>query len=177
MPNTATLSLPYPPPTGVAPDVPFYLQQLAEAVEAKLLPAVKPDHAVVRSTVNQSIPDSTVTTIVYGSTESSSGVAVNLAAGTITVAKAGLYQIQGAVSYSANATGIRYANVMVNGTEQLASGIPGGTGGYPTAQVAGLKRLAAGDVVTLTALQTSGGALNTGVPKERTRLSILRVGD
>jgi hypothetical protein len=39
MPNTPALSLPYPPPTGVAPDVPYYLQQLAEAVEAVITDA------------------------------------------------------------------------------------------------------------------------------------------
>lgn len=34
MPNTPKYALPYPGP-GVAPDVPVYMQQLAEAVEAK----------------------------------------------------------------------------------------------------------------------------------------------
>ena len=177
MPTTPALALPYPPPTGVAPDVPYYMQQLAEAVEAKLVPAVKPDHALVRATVNQSLPDATTVTIVYGATLSSSGVTVNLAAGTLTVSKAGLYQCNGAVSYAGGAAGIRYAIITVNGAEELASGIPGGTGGYPTVTVAGLVKLAAGDVVRLIANQSSGGALNTGTPKERTRMSLMRVSD
>lgn len=36
MPETPLYGLPYPPAVGVAPDVPYYLQQLAEAVEAVL---------------------------------------------------------------------------------------------------------------------------------------------
>lgn len=37
MPNTPARALPYPPPTGVAPDVPYWAQALAEAVEAALV--------------------------------------------------------------------------------------------------------------------------------------------
>lgn len=36
MPTTPR-GLPYPSPTGVAPDVPYYMQQLAEEVESKFL--------------------------------------------------------------------------------------------------------------------------------------------
>ncbi|HMT33668.1 MAG TPA: hypothetical protein PKA99_13650 [Dermatophilaceae bacterium] len=36
MPTTPALAIPYPPPTGVAPDVPYHLQQTAERLEAIL---------------------------------------------------------------------------------------------------------------------------------------------
>lgn len=36
MGSTAVNGFPYPPETGVLPDVPYWLQQLAEAIEAKM---------------------------------------------------------------------------------------------------------------------------------------------
>lgn len=88
---------------------------------------------------------------------------------TITVPDAGFYQLAGWVQFAANATGVRFAQITVNGSTVVddARNSPNTTFGLSL----GIgKLLAGGDAIGLVAAQTSGGNLNvTG------RLSVVRV--
>lgn len=177
MPNTPKYALPYPPPTGVSPDVPYYMQQLAEGVEAQLDYARDPHHAIIRPNVTQSVPNATGTRMVTNVTTSVESMTVNHAAGSVTTTRAGLYLVAAAVGWAANGTG--YRAVILNqgavniGTQAAQAFTPGGN----FEQVTALVRAAIGDVFTVDLYQSSGGALSTFGFADRTFLSVARLGD
>lgn len=73
----------------------------------------------------------------------------------------GVYSIGGCVGFLANATGVRYAYIVVNGATTIALNTAPATSAIDTrVTVACDYLLAAGDYVELGAYQNSGGALN-----------------
>lgn len=84
---------------------------------------------------------------------------------TVPSGKAGTYRIRGHAFFAANATGIRFACLLKNGSKVRGSAtrtlVPGSTGGISCWAEATIP-LAVGDYVELGVYQTSGGSLTIG---------------
>lgn len=182
MPSTPTHALRYPV-LGDAPNVPLDIQRLAEDVEreltemdALLITAQEeaPHYANVRPSATQNIANNSAVVITFGTNDGSNGMTVNLAAGTVTATKAGVYVVAASINFAANSTGVRTATILISDSSKAANAIGGFTGGYNVPAVAWTGYLAVGATVSLQATQTSGGTLATG-PVDRTFLSVARV--
>lgn len=79
----------------------------------------------------------------------------------ITVRTAGVYHATAYISFAANASGIRKANIRLNGATDLAGMSSAAVSGLATEFSLARSRLfAANDYIELTCFQNSGGALN-----------------
>lgn len=79
----------------------------------------------------------------------------------LTCKTAGKYLIIGNITYAANATGVRNADIRLNGTNYIASSrIHASTAATVGVQVSAVCELNANDYVELMAYQSSGGALD-----------------
>lgn len=124
----------------------------------------KPSCRVYKSSA-QSITTGTNTAITFDSERFDNGgmhsTSVNTSRITIPTGGGGIYLIGGAISWAANATGVRYVSVYLNGTTHL--GISEDTSVTATDHymtVSTLYALSAGDYVELVVQQSSGGNLN-----------------
>jgi hypothetical protein len=87
----------------------------------------------------------------------------------------GLYSIHGTVTFDANATGVRYAMLRINGVDQEATNgsLPGQAASAISVHThPGKLFLADGDYVELVAYQNSGGNLNTYVGSDYARSAL-----
>jgi hypothetical protein len=121
---------------------------------------------VFRSTA-QSIPASTATAISFDTERYDlDNVWVVGAPTRFTIAKAGMYQLSGHLTFAASTSGTtRLARIMLNGTTVLAeAGMVGATLASVAVQVnvATVQQLAVGDYVELQAYHTATAALNVG---------------
>jgi hypothetical protein len=103
----------------------------------------------------QSIPDFSTTRVLFGNAKDVSGVAADAAAGTITIQTAGTYLITGRVMWVLNNNGYRQANINVGNAELATNQINGHAFNVVTA----VARLEPGQVVSLSARQSSGAPL------------------
>lgn len=90
----------------------------------------------------------------------------SLSGGVITVANAGIYNITFALAFGGNVTGTRSAHVILgSGRTYRVTNPAHPTGSAVTTAIVSLGsiNLAAGETITLQALQNSGGALNVNV--------------
>lgn len=117
------------------------------------------------STAATSLTDGSVTAITAGWTGSEAvGVGAGkyfsaLASGAWTVAIDGTFHLIASASFASNGTGRRGVFLYVNGAEVRRVAVHGGSSGVSTVQISDYLNLVAGDVITIRALQTSGGAL------------------
>lgn len=81
----------------------------------------------------------------------------------IAVGQAGFYCVTANIAFAANATGRRTLTIAVNGADAGSVNVLAAPAGSTILSVSTNLYLAAGDLVTMTALQQSGGALNTAV--------------
>jgi hypothetical protein len=81
----------------------------------------------------------------------------------IAVGQAGFYCVTANIAFAANATGRRLVSIAVNGTEVTSTSVMAAPTGSTILCATTNLYLAAGDLVTMSAIQTSGGALNTVV--------------
>jgi hypothetical protein len=81
----------------------------------------------------------------------------------ITIGQAGFYAVSANIAFAANATGRRVLGINVNGSDAGGISILASPAGATTLSVSTNLYLAAGDLVTISALQQSGGALSTVV--------------
>lgn len=81
----------------------------------------------------------------------------------IAVGQAGFYCVTANIAFAANATGRRTLTIAVNGADAGSVQVGAAPAGSTILSVSTNLFLAAGDLVTMTALQQSGGALNTVV--------------
>lgn len=82
---------------------------------------------------------------------------------SITVNQAGFYAITASIAFAANATGRRTVSIAVNGVDGGTVQVLASPAASTILSVSNNLNLAAGDVITITALQQSGGALSTVV--------------
>lgn len=124
---------------------------------------------VLYSTAAQSIANTTLSTLQFSVAGDAIRDSLNWhnPAGTsarITVTIAGIYQVDGAVSYTGNAGTAAYLQLSKNGTGiSRSSGDLSATGAASSLSTSTLINLAVGDYVDCAVYQNSGGALNTNI--------------
>lgn len=106
----------------------------------------------------QSIPNSTTTIVVYGTTVRDTDAAYNASTGRYTVpaGKGGDYQISATATWSSAPGASPYLSIFINAGERMRA--YGRNATFDTMQIAGMLNLAAGDVVDIRITQTSGVA-------------------
>lgn len=134
-----------------------------------------PPMCIVSTDTNVAIATATETAIAFQSA-SAPNTDMTITAGTssstianggkVTVTTAGVYLVTFSILFASNATGVRGAGVIKNGTgtwfagtAALADNAPPASGGATMVKGSGLLSLAANDYLSLTLYQTSGGNL------------------
>ena len=118
----------------------------------------------------QSIPNNTVTAVTFPTETLDNATMFAATSSNITVPRAGAYAAIGGGTFAPSATGDRLALVNVGGTSQGGTQYKSPTGSG-IVNAAAMLLCAAADVVTLSVLQTSGGALNI----DDCRLGVVRI--
>jgi hypothetical protein len=96
---------------------------------------------------------------------------------SIDIGQAGFYCVTANAAFAANATGRREVAIVVNGTNRGSVNVSAASAGTTNLSVSTNLYLVVGDQVTLTLVQTSGGALNTAnVAGVFPALSVGRIG-
>ena len=132
------------------------------------------DHCLLIAGGAQTITHNTGTKITFGATPSSiSGCTYSDANDEITIVKPGLYLMVGSVGWAANASGLRYTTIDVNGSSDASVGGPSATGGFTAYSVSKIKKLVLNDKITLNCTQFSGGNLDTSAGNSRTKLEVI----
>jgi hypothetical protein len=95
----------------------------------------------------------------------------------ITVQQSGMYLVQGAVGFAANATSRRGMTLLVNGSVVASTQVAASPANETSLNISTNVYLFSGDIVTMNARQNSGGALSTTVVSGAYPvLSVARVG-
>lgn len=120
-----------------------------------------------RQTVAQSIANATEVAVLFDveDVDNDNGHSVSTNTSRYTAQTAGRWQLSGAMSYVANATGFRNCDWLVNGGQITSLNYNNLTAGS-SCRIAGrtmTKFLNVGDYVEMGTFQTSGAALNTAV--------------
>lgn len=130
--------------------------------------------------VPQSIPNTTVTQILFNSTEiDNDGTMADIVNGRIYCRKAGIYVISAHLFYAPNATGVRNVYVGKNGSLITSGSIgtmAGNTLGTNIVQAFVVAELQVNDYITISGYQSSGGALDVQGGTDRTDFAIYRIG-
>lgn len=126
--------------------------------------------ARLQQTVAQTLTTATPTAVTFDteSIDSANGHSTSSNTSRYTCQEAGTYEISGVVAFAANASGVRFAAVYLNGTLQTDSVVthPANSAGGQTTSVpsnAILIPMVLTDYVELFGLQASGGNLATSV--------------
>jgi hypothetical protein len=120
----------------------------------------------------QSIPNFSTTRVRFANATGVDGVAADAANGTLTITTPGLYLITGRVMWVLNDNGYRQAALNVGNFELATQQM----NGHSYQVVTALARLEAGDVVSLSARQSSGAPLKIyGNGTQSPALSIVRL--
>ena len=131
----------------------------------------------LRATGTQSIPNASYTTVTAlgPGPGDNPDCAISVSAGVATVRAAGVYSIEGQVFYPSNATGIRYAAILVNGSTRYRA-MQAAADAAMSVPVSATIWLDAGTTVAIQAYQSSGGALTLPADADGNRWSIRKVG-
>jgi len=135
----------------------------------------------------QSLTTATSTAITFGAsdvedfdTHSFHSTTTNTSRITIPNSLGGVYQISAGARFDANATGVRYISVFLNGLAIALSMAPNnGTISGSGCSIYTAVKLIPGDYIELNAYQNSGGALNVGAvgaTGKQTYLSVVYAG-
>lgn len=164
MGNTANLALPYPSSAN-SPDVPFDLQQLAEAIDAKL--AKRPRCKITANPAGQTIANTTLTTVDFagGSVVYDTNGMADLANDQIVIQTTGYYIVHARVAWAIGATGYR-GNLITRGAadflaDDYRSAAPT-QATIPTFTTEPVL-LTAGDLINLKVVHSQGTNLNLSV--------------
>lgn len=157
MSGTTPGGLPYPDPTDPVADGATAIRALAEALDARF------QRIMGRAqTLAQNLTSGNTQSILTMSLIEATGV--TFTANGFTITKAGMYVISGDLTLSSSTTGgASQLSAMVN--ESVASSVfsvVGMTTRTNRMQVAAVKQLGVGDVVTLRAYQESGSTMALG---------------
>jgi hypothetical protein len=117
--------------------------------------------AIATRTTTQSIPNTTRTAVTFDTESYDNDGLFTAGTTTITITRAGVWEIESFVAFASNATGMRWNAIFINGVLIQESASVPATGGNSTPVLCYMKRvLVVGDAVTTQVLQSSGGALN-----------------
>jgi len=168
MGTTPNYTWPYPELTD-PPDGAGQIKALANAIDTSLKQLIDPLNApaltVVHQTVAQNIPTATTTPISFDAEDidTTDMHSTSTNPSRLTCKKAGWYRLTGAISFTSNATGRRFANWFINGVQvpHTAIGlVPTAANSY-VAAATDIIRLALNDYVELRGYQDSGAQLTT----------------
>jgi hypothetical protein len=150
--------------------LPLHLPRVADPVTDRALQLLAQQtnppvpQARVYNDANISIANTTVTALTFNTQRWNEGSlhSTSTNSGRLTARVAGLYLIGGSVQYAANATGVRFTAIRLNGSTYITDDIRASAGaGDPTdASVCTAYQMDVDDYVELTTYQASGGALN-----------------
>ncbi|MGP7812431.1 hypothetical protein [Glutamicibacter soli] len=116
----------------------------------------------------------TISLIASGSgDDSASGISVS--GGIATVSRSGIYDIEGQVTFNANATGVRYAAFLIGSDRYRSLGVAAGSASMSVNNHVRL-HIPAGTTIAFQAYQTSGVTLTLPAGIDTTRWSIMKVG-
>jgi hypothetical protein len=137
--------------------------RLTAASEAAISGGGGGDSCRVYNSANQSINNATETLITYDSerwdTNSMHSNSTNT--GRITIATTGKYLIGSSIAFASNASGVRNSFIKVNGSTYIAGwNVQAVNGDATFVNVNTVYELTAGDYLTTTVIQGSGGNLN-----------------
>lgn len=117
----------------------------------------------LNKTTTQSVSHNVGTDIISWTSIESRGMTSNASLGTITIPVTGRYNIFAQVVYAANATGSRWITILRNGSSAYRNSVAvpasSSSAQFMSCTVTGAT-LTAGDVLSISALQQSGAALN-----------------
>lgn len=117
--------------------------------------------AMYQAVGDQSIPTSVDTNVSYSGSIYTSPYVSRAVAGVgheFTIARAGIWNMNGTVRYAALATGERSAHFHRSGTFQGIQGSPGSSGAPTTLNLSLTRRWSVGDIFSVQAYQNSGGS-------------------
>ena len=140
--------------------------------------------ARVSHTATQSLTNNTSTKAVLSTASSTPSIETydpngwfNNANDSIDIGQDGFYCVTANAAFASNATGRREVAIVVNGTTRGSVNVSAASAGTTNLSVTTNLYLVSGDQVTITLVQTSGGALNTAnVAGVYPALSVGRIG-
>lgn len=172
---TTTAGTPYPALTD-APDVPYWMQQLAQAMDTRTVG--KPRCKLVAA-ANQSVNSGSSTTVDFaGSTPVyDTNAMADIANDQIVVRTAGWYRISARTVWASNSSGYRSLVVQRNAAEFVVDDYRAAAPGQVTIATVTSEPilLAVNDTIRLLGVQTSGAALNLTSANGAARYSNLAV--
>jgi hypothetical protein len=138
----------------------------------------------VSHTATQSLTNNTSTKAVLSTASSTPSIETydpngwfNNANDSIDIGQDGFYCVTANAAFASNATGRREVAIVVNGTTRGSVNVSAASAGTTNLSVTTNLYLVSGDQVTITLVQTSGGALNTAnVAGVYPALSVGRIG-
>jgi hypothetical protein len=140
-------------------------------------PSPGPAFGNIRQASTQSIPNANATALSWSSRTDEVLDGVTASASGLTIATPGIYQVHGSVVFAANATGARYAQLLMNGNVEFEGSSTAGFATTPSrVSVSTVIQASAGDVINLAAFQSSGAALGTVVTVGGSTLRLVWVG-
>jgi hypothetical protein len=142
---------------GTAPS--FTAGQVVTAAQLAFLADPPRAHAVQGAA--QSIPNSTLTALAFGTEVEDNDVMFTPGDAFMTVKTAGRFIVSASASFAASGTGIRVMLIRKNASELVRDGKTGAV--YATCSATTVARFAVNDTISVWVQQTSGGALNTDV--------------
>lgn len=167
------MTVPSPPPfvagdTAAAAEINAVLNFLLDPPSAKAYAGGDTNH-------NSSGTANWITVALNSETYDNDSIHSNVTANSkLTVVTAGVYDVAGALSFDANATGTRAARLLLNGTDQIAQTRVGASPNLGTnVPVWALEvSLDVGEYVQLQGAQNSGGNLDMKAGEDLTWLAI-----
>lgn len=139
----------------------------ADAIDAWLIPAAKMRLNSANQTIVTGAASTKISfdTIVYDTWNGlPEGAMANATTDDMTIRIDGLYLCIASVVWAANATGARTLNLQLNGTAVKRDVEPGATGANNELQIAIPIPCVAGDIINMSAAQTSGANLDVLAP-------------
>lgn len=119
-----------------------------------------PLNLLISRVAAQSIPNNAFTAVSFDTETTDTDNMFTATSTNVTVNTGGLWLIVGQVGFAVNGTGGRGATLRKNGTD-IAASLFTASNVSSVVPVSAVVRLVATDVITMTAFQNSGGALNT----------------
>lgn len=131
--------------------------------------------AVLTQSVAQSIASTALVPILLDleSIDTDSGHSTTTNTSRYTAQTSGWYDARGNITFAANTSGIRQGMFRINGSTYFGEAEVNATGTFETAvTLADYAYLNAGDYLEILGYQNSGGAINTGLTRNGSRLSV-----
>jgi hypothetical protein len=159
-------------------------EMFLDSPSVKIIGANSEYVARISYTATQSLTNNTGTKLTFNTASSTPTIGsydpngwFDNANDNITIGQDGFYCVTANVAFASNATGRREVGILVNGTSVGSVNVSAASASTTNLSVSTNLYLAVNDLVTVTALQTSGGALNTAnVAGVFPALSVGRIG-